>query len=301
MPRPTVNVQAVMPSHPRRRSCLTVPGGSEKMVRKAAELAADEIVFDLEDAVAEDCKTAARSMVVEAVASGRFASRQLAVRINAIGTPWCHADMVALAGLSHPGLTLVLPKIETVGDLAFADRLLLGLEAERQRAEMIGLQILVETAAGLANCAALACASARLQSLIIGYGDLASALGRSTGASWNFAQEIVLLAARSNGLQAIDGPSFSLTSANGALVRDSAAAADIGFDGKWAIHPSQVAPINTAFTPAEAEVRRARGILSALDAARLAGTGVATFEGTMIDEAMRFGAIRTLARTGELS
>lgn len=290
-----------MRTHPRRRSCLTVPGGSEKMLRKAIGLPADEIVLDLEDAVAADQKSTARRMVVEALASRSFAGRQVAVRINAVGTPWCHADVIALAAVGQPGLTLVLPKVETVGDLAFADRLLSGLEAERPAAEPIGLQILVETATGLANCAGLAGAGQRVQSLIIGYGDLASSLGRSAGPSWTFVQETVLLAARANGLQAIDGPNFSLEPADGTLVRDAAATASLGFDGKWAIHPSQIEPINAAFTPAEAEVRRARGILSALDAAQRAGNGIATFEGTMIDEAMRLGAVRTVSRAGDAS
>jgi len=271
------------------------------MLRKASELPADEIVLDLEDAVAADQKSTARRMVVEALASSSFAGRQVAVRINAVGTPWCHADVIALAVVGRPGLTLVLPKVETVGDLAFADRLLSGLEAERSTKQPIGLQILVETAAGLANCAVLAGASQRLQSLIIGYGDLASSLGRGAGSSWAFVQETVLLAARANDLQAIDGPNFSLDPADGTLVRDAAKTASLGFDGKWVIHPSQIEPINAAFTPSEAEALRARGILSALDAAQRAGNGVATFEGTMIDEAMRLGAVRTVSRTGDAS
>ena len=289
-----------MRTHPRRRSCLTVPGGSEKMLRKAIDLPADEIVLDLEDAVATDLKHTARRMVCEAIQSGSFGARQLAVRINAIGTPWCHDDMIVLAHLDHSNLTLVLPKIESIGDLAFVDRLLAGLDAAHPRAHPIGLQILIETAAGLANCGAIAAASPRLQSLIIGYGDLASSLGRS-GGSWSFVQETVLLAARANGLQAIDGPNFSLAPDDGTLARDSAVTAALGFDGKWAIHPSQIEPINAAFTPGEAELHRARGILAALDAAQLSSEGVATYNGAMIDEAMRLGALRVLSRIGELT
>lgn len=270
------------------------------MLRKSIDLAADEIVLDLEDAVAADHKAAARLMVVGARSARQFAGRQVAVRVNAIGTPWCHADVIALAGLDHPGLTLVLPKIETPGDLAFADRLLSGLEAEHPRAVPIGLQIIIETAAGFANCAVLAGASARVQSLIIGYGDLASSLGRQAGLSWGFAQETVLVAARAHGLQALDGPNFALAPDDGALRRDAEAAAALGFDGKWAIHPGQIGPINTAFTPAGAEVRRARGILAALDAAGQSGSGVVAFEDEMIDEAMRLGALRMIARAGDL-
>lgn len=286
--------------HPRRRSCLTVPGGSEKMLRNAIDLAADEIILDLEDAVPPDLKLTARRMVVEAIQSGSFGTRQLAVRINSISTPWCHDDMIALAQLDHPGLTLVLPKIESIGDLAFVDRLLAGLEAARPRAQPVGLQILIETAAGLANCVAIAAASLRVQSLIIGYGDLASSLGRSAG-SWGFVQQTVLIAARANGLQAIDGPNFSLAPDDGSLARDSAVTAALGFDGKWAIHPAQIDPINNAFTPGESDLHRAHGIIAALDAADLAGEGVATYKGAMIDEAMRLGALRILSKTGEVS
>ena len=143
-----------MQTLPRRRCCLTVPGGSEKMLRKAIGLRADELVLDLEDAVTPDVKTTARRMVGDVIRSGGLAGRQVAVRINAIGTAWCHEDIVALAQLAQPGLTLVVPKIENTGDLAFIDRLLAGLEAGRPSAHAIGIQVLIETAVGLANCLA---------------------------------------------------------------------------------------------------------------------------------------------------
>ncbi len=284
-----------MSVHPRRRSCLTVPAGSEKMLRKAIGLPADEIVLDLEDSVAPAGKEAARRLLVETVGSGAFGSRSVAVRVNAVGTPWCHLDIAALSTLDHPGLTIVLPKTASAGDLAFVDRLLDGLEQAAPRAQPIGLQLLIETAAGLANCMASAGASSRLQSLIIGYGDLASALGRDETASWAFVHESILLAARANGLQAIDGPNFRLQSGNERLDADCATTASLGFDGKWAIHPSQLEPINAAFTPRQEAVTRARQILACLDAARRAGEGIATFDGAMIDEAMRAGALRVIA------
>src|SRR5918912_1143601 len=194
-----------------RRSCLSVPGSSEKMLAKAPGLGADELVLDLEDAVAVDGKDAARALVVEALASEAFAGRRVAVRVNAPGTPWCHADLVALAGAPAPPLSVVLPKVESAGDLAFADRLLDGAERAAGTARPIRVQALIETAAGLARVTEIAGASARLDALILGYADLAASLGRSPAGArdldgWRAAQDAVLVAARAFGLQAIDGP-----------------------------------------------------------------------------------------------
>lgn len=252
------------------------------MLRKAAGLGADEIVLDLEDGVAPDGKDAARRMVVEALRGGAFAGRQIAVRINGIGTPWHGADVAALGGLKLRGLSVVLPKAAGGEDIKRV-----------VSATGLDVQALIETAAGLARCQEIAAASSSLVSLIIGYGDLASSLGRSESAGWDFAQEAVLLVARVNGLQAIDGPCFDLSAGSTRLKDEATVTAAKGFDGKWAIHPSQIATINAAFTPSEEAVRRARGIVAALDAAQ---GGVAVFEGEMIDEAIRGGALRILAK-----
>ncbi|MEQ1899216.1 MAG: CoA ester lyase [Devosia sp.] len=284
----------------RRRSCLTVPGGSDKMLVKAHGLDADEIVFDLEDAVAPDDKTAAREKVAALLATPAWVQRTVAVRINGIGTVWWRDDIAALAGLAHPQLTLVVPKVESASDFDTLEQHLGAREAESGRGPKIGLQGLIETAGGLVRVAEIAGASERLQSLILGYADLASSLGRGVEGDWSFAQNMIVLAARANGLQAIDGPYFAFgESQEPALVARSMAVAGLGFDGKWAIHPSQIGTINAAFTPGEAEVAQARGIVAALDAARAAGNGATTYEGGMIDEAMRAGAERILVRADE--
>lgn len=280
----------------RRRSCLTVPGGSEKMLRKAAGLAADELVLDLEDAVAPDDKVEARRLVVGAVRAGLYAGRRVAIRINAAASPWHSDDIAALAGTAPLDVSLVLPKIESAAELA----------AVQQRLDAAGvgyadLQVLVETAMGLARCLEIAGASQRLSALVLGYGDLASSLGRTGVASWSFAQETMLLACRAYGLQAIDGPCFDLHAASGRLAAECATTAAMGFDGKWAIHPSQVATIDAAFTPSEAQVARARGILAALDAASRDRRGAAVFEGAMIDEAMRRGALTVLSKVEDVA
>lgn len=284
----------------RRRSCLTVPGGSDKMLAKAQGLDADEIVFDLEDAVAVGEKAAARDKVVAVLSAPAWAGRTVAVRINAIGTPWCADDVAALATLPHRQLTLVVPKVESAADLEMLDRELARAESSAGRISTFGIQALIETAGGMLRVGEIAGASERLQSLILGYADLASSLGRGLEGDWSFAQNMIVLAARAHGLQAIDGPYFAFGEGDEeALAARSMEAAGLGFDGKWAIHPSQIGPINAAFTPREAEVARARGIVAALDAARAGGIGATSFDGGMIDEAMRAGAERILVRANE--
>ncbi len=173
---------------------------------------------------------------------GEWAAESVAVRVNSIGTPWCHADLVALAASGREAVTAVLPKVEHPHDLAFADRLLAGAEAAAGRTTPVRLIALIETAAGLAAAAEIARASERLDGLVLGYADLAASLGRpSAGAAetWRFAQESVLVAARAAGIQAIDGPHLG-TRDDDAFRASAAHARALGYDGKWAIHPAQL-------------------------------------------------------------
>ena len=258
------------------------------MLRKAMTLLADEIVLDLEDAVAPEVKDTARRLVVEALAQGAFDNRLVAVRVNPIGSRWHADDVAALAALANPPASIVLPKI--------------GRPEELKRVTSppsIGLQVLIETAAGLVNSAAIAAADTRLVALVIGYGDLASSLGCDPDGDWSFVQQTVLVAARASDLQAIDGPCFDLAPQSDRLARDCARVASSGFDGKWAIHPAQVELINRAFSADPHKVARAQAILDALDRAASGGEGIAVHDGMMLDEAMRLGALRTLANAGE--
>jgi citrate lyase subunit beta/citryl-CoA lyase len=282
-----------------RRSCLSVPASSPRKLAKGPALGADEVVVDLEDAVPAAVKEEARRAALAALTD--WSGSRAAVRVNAIGSPWCHADVVAVAAL--PGVpSIVVPKVESAGDLAFLDRLLDGAEAAAGRPEPLRVQALIETARGLDRIGEIAAASERLDALILGYADLTASLGRSPAAAqdleaWRPAQEAMLVAARANGLQAIDGPHL------GVHVDDAFRAAvgrvrDLGFDGKWAIHPSQVPPLNEAFRPSDAEVERARAVLAALEKAeRDAGAGATALDGEMIDEATRQAALRVLSRT----
>ncbi len=277
---------------PRRRACLVVPATK---VDKGRTLEADEIVIDLEDAVLPSAKDDARPAVVDALGL-EWEAPALAVRVNAINSPWCHQDLCALAVSDRP-LTAVLPKVETVADLAFADRLLTGAEAACGREDPIRLLALIETAAGLQAAGEIAAGSQRLDGLILGYADLAASLARPPGGDWRHAQETVLVAARAARVQAIDGPHLQIRDDEefrAAVER----ARDLGFDGKWAIHPAQLDALREAFTPSDEEVADARRTLEALERAAAAGAGAVADGDRMLDEALAVSARRVIAQAG---
>ncbi|MEA2250944.1 MAG: citrate lyase subunit beta / citryl-CoA lyase [Solirubrobacteraceae bacterium] len=289
---------------PRRRACLSVPGSARRMIEKAAVSGADEIVIDLEDAVAVDAKESARATVLMALDELDWGATAVAVRVNAPGTPWCHADLAALAAGSRALGSIVVPKVESAGDLAFVDRLLDGAEAAAGRSAKLRVQALVETAAGLGRVQEIGQSSPRLDALILGYADLAASLGRSPAgaadrAAWNPAREAVLTAARAHGLQAIDGPSLTVA-VDDVFTADTASARALGWDGRWAIHPRQVPALLAAFTPTAEELTWARRVVDALAKAAAEGArGAVAVDGQMIDEAVRRAAVRVLARAGE--
>ena len=272
------------------------------MLAKASGLPSDEIVIDLEDAVAAPAKDEARAAVAGALADGLLDGCTVAVRVNGLDTPWCHRDIVALADSAAGAAvtTLVIPKVQAPEDVAWVTRLLDGIGAA---ARSIGLQALIETAEGLRRAGEIAHAGARLEALILGYADLRASLGRPADAAesperWSFAQETVLVAARAAGLQAIDGPHLRVDDAAG-LQAWAAHARALGYDGKWAIHPSQLETINATFSPTADELQRAQGIVAALgEAEAQAGRGAVMLEGEMIDEALRKQALQVLARAG---
>jgi len=255
---------------------------------------ADEVVIDLEDAVAVATKESARTAAVAALE--RWAGPAVAVRINAPRTRWCHLDAIALGALRELPCSIVLPKVESAGDLEFIDRLLDGVEAASGATGPLRIQALIETAAGLAAVEEIAASSSRLEALILGYADLAVSLGGTRALeAWLPAQHAILLAARSNGLQAVDGPFL------GIAVDDAFRAAaertrELGFDGKWAIHPSQVDALNEIFSPTADELEWARAVMEALG--RAGNEGAVQLDGQMVDEAVRAAALAVLARAG---
>jgi citrate lyase subunit beta / citryl-CoA lyase len=266
------------------------------MLSKAVALPADEIVVDLEDAVAADQKEHARELVAEFLSRGRSIAAAVAVRVNALATPWGVLDVVELS--SRPGTridSLIVPKVERAAEIAEVERL---LNAQGEPAREVRLQALVETAAGLLHVAEIAASSPRLEALILGYADLTASLGRTHGmagpGTWLYAQERLLVAARAAGLQMIDGPYLEIRDDDGLRLWVEHVRT-LGFDGKWAVHPDQLAIINAAFTPIAAEVARAQAILDVLEQAE--ERGAVELHGEMIDEASRKLALQVIARS----
>ena len=263
---------------------LVVPGHAGRMHSKALAAGADEVVFDLEDAVAADAKAQAREQVAATLSRPEWSDRAVAVRINARHTAEHAADLELCAALGHARLTIVVPKVEAMDDVAAAG-------------EVAPVQALVETPRGLAAAADVA-TDDRVVALILGYADLAAALGRrgaeADAARWLFAQESLLMAARIGGAAAVDGPSFALHDA-GAVAASARAARELGYDGKWAIHPAQVAPILAEFAAGADERSWAERVKAAVATAAASGGAAAALDGAMVDEAMVRRADRLLA------
>jgi citrate lyase subunit beta/citryl-CoA lyase len=289
-----------------RRSCLSVPGVSEKMLDKARALEADEVVIDLEDSVPADLKAQARAQVCAALRTGEWNAATVAVRINATTSRWCHRDVIELIeGAGERLSALVVPKVEGSSDVEFVARLAGMVEEDSGRKQPVALELLIETATGLKRIHESARASERVETLIVGYADLAASLGhpmRDGGSSveaadrWDYVLQTVLVAARDAGVQAIDGPYFEIADLDGLRTR-AARARSFGYDGKWALHPGQIAPLNEIFAPTPAEFEQASAVLDELERAEQAdGRGAVLLEGQMIDEAMRKQAIQVVAR-----
>jgi citrate lyase subunit beta/citryl-CoA lyase len=277
-----------------RRSLLSVPGDRPRFHEKAQQIPADEVMFDLEDSVAPANKVSARSQVLETLQRFEFPGKTVAVRVNQTGTPWFEADLKAAAS-STSVATIVLPKVGSADEVRAVEAVLARL------GRRIGLEPQIESAAGLEHAGEIAGASELVEVLHLGPFDLAASLGTPSGGS-EIPEEIyvhglirVLTAARASGRQAIDGPFTGIQDLNG-LEKSARRAARLGYDGKWAIHPDQVAVINATFTPSDAEVKRARDIIEAYEQSLAGGRGAITLDGEMLDEAIRRWAVATLAR-----
>ena len=281
------------------RAVLIVPASSPAMIAKAAASDADEVCIDLEDAVAPDHKAAARGHVVEALRSLDFGGKTRAVRINGVDTPYAYRDVIEVVEAAGAALdTLVVPKVSGADELRFVDLLLRQIEDAAALPRPIGLEALVETAAGVLNIAAVAGATPRLEALIFGSGDFAASMQMPLetiggfdahdalypGHRWHHAMQSIVTAARARGLRAVDGPYAAFKDADG-LDRACAIGRALGFDGKWCIHPGQVTAVNAAYSPSSAEIGWAREVTAAYDQALAAGRGAVSVGGKMIDEA----------------
>lgn len=281
-----------------QRSTLAVPGSQPQMFGKALESAADTVFLDLEDAVAPADKEQARRNVIQSLldTDWRGAGKSIMVRVNGIDTHYFYRDMVDVIEQAGHRLDLVLvPKVGVPGDVYLTDALLTQIEAAKQIPHRIGIEVLIETALGMANVEAIAQSSRRLEAMHFGVADYAASVRARTvnigglnpdypGDQWHFGLARMTVACRAYGLRAIDGPFGDIKDPDGYMLaarRDAA----LGIEGKWAIHPSQVALANEVFSPPPAEVDRARRILVALDEAAKAGRGAASLDGRMIDAA----------------
>jgi len=291
-----------------RRSCLSVPGSSPRMLGKAPVLPADEVILDLEDAVAPAVKDAARGHVVRAILDGDWADKTVAVRVNGVDTRWCYRDVIEVVeGAGQRVDCLVLPKVERAADVVFVDRLLTMVEDTHGVQRRVKLELLIETALGLENVREVARASSRTEALILGPADLSASLGfpgpvAASGAPgypgdpWHWVRGTILVAARAAGLQAIDGPHLDVGDANGQRQAAQRARA-LGYDGKWALHPAQLDALNEVFAPTQQEFDRAAAILEAYaHATGSEARGAVRFGNEMIDEASRKLAVQCVAR-----
>lgn len=293
-----------------RRTCLTVPGSSERFLAKAAGLPADEVILDLEDAVAPAAKERARTLVTAAVAGGDWAGRLLAVRINDVRSPWAYRDVIDVVERAGARLdAIVLPKVTRPADVVWLD-LLLG-QVERAAGldqGAIAIEAQIEDAAGLVAADDIAAASGRLAALVFGPADFMASVGMRSlrigaqpegyagGDAFHYPLMRILMAARSAGVQAIDGPYAAIADIGG-LTAAAASVAALGFDGKWVVHPDQVEPVNAAFSPGQEDYDRAEMILDAYDhATSVQHRGAVLLGEEMIDEASRKLARVTAAR-----
>ena len=280
------------------RSELAVPGSRPELFEKAAAGRADYVFLDLEDAVAPDEKEAARANVIEALGDidWRGHNKTVSVRINGLDTHYMYRDLIDVVESAGARLdTVLVPKVGVPGDIYTVDALLTQLEQATGLGHRIGVEALVETALGMANVEAVAAASPRLEALHFGVADYAASCRARTitigglnpdypGDQWHSALSRMLVACRANGLRAIDGPFGDFGDPEGYMAGARRAAA-LGYDGKWAIHPSQIDLANEVFTPPPAEVDQARRVLLALEEAAAAGRGAAQLDGRMIDAA----------------
>ena len=273
-----------------RRSVLYMPGSNSRALEKARSIAADALIFDLEDAVAPAEKPAARETVRAALAEGGFGRRERIVRINGLDTEWGPADLKAAVS-AEPDAILV-PKVSSAGNVESA---VAALEAASAPAST-ALWAMMETALGILNATEIASASPRLAAFVLGTNDLAKELHAADVPSRQPllpSVAICLLAARANGLACIDGVYNAFRDEEG-LRSACIQGRDLGLDGKTLIHPAQVAPCNEIFAPSEEAVERAKRQVAAFREAEAEGRAVAVVDGRIVENLHAANAERLL-------
>lgn len=258
-----------------RRTVLAVPGSSDRFIAKARTLPVDAVFLDLEDAVAPAAKAAARERIVAALNGEGFAAPLVTVRVNGWTTPWTYSDVIdVVSGAGARIDAVILPKVRSADEVRALDLLLTQVERNAGLpVGRIGLEAQIEDAPGLVNVNRIAAASPRLQSLVFGPADFRASLGMAgmsvaeqppgyPADAFHHVLMAILVAARAHGLQAVDGPYVAIRDVTG-FGRAARAVAALGYDGKWVLHPDQIAMGNEVFTPGAGELKRARRILTA--------------------------------------
>ena len=299
----------IQPATPRRqRSQLAVPASNPRFIEKAAQSTADVIFLDLEDAVAPSEKVSARANAIAALNDIDWGNKTIQVRINGLDTEYMYRDVIDIVEACPRLDMLLIPKVGVPADVYMVDTLVTQIEMTKKRSKRLGFDLLIETALGMSNVEAIAASSSRIEALSFGVGDYgASTHARSTyiggndpdygvltppdaqgqrafhsGDMWHYAMSRMLVAARAYGLRPIDGPfaNFSDPKEYEAVARRAAA---LGYEGKWAIHPTQIEIANTVFSPSEKEIAYAKRIMEAMAEAQREGRGAVSMDGRLID------------------
>jgi malyl-CoA/(S)-citramalyl-CoA lyase len=309
------------------RSELAVPGSNVRMLEKAPGLGADVAMLDLEDAVAPDDKDQARLNVADALREQDWSRCSVSVRINGLDTHWCYRDIVDLVELAGESIdAIVIPKVSGAGDVHVVATLLSQIEAAMGLRRKIGLAVLIETAIGMVNVDEIATACPeRMEAMIFGVADYAASIQSHTasiggvdpnysvltdpnggedrdrhwGDQWHYPLSRIAVTCRAHGLRPIDGPFGDFTDAEGYLAAARRSAV-LGYEGKWAIHPSQIPLANEVFTPAPRLVERTHRIIEAMREAAAQGKGAVSLDGRLIDAASIRMAENLLAKLEQI-
>jgi malyl-CoA/(S)-citramalyl-CoA lyase len=294
------------------RSELAVPGSNVRMLEKAPQLGADIVMLDLEDAVAPDDKTQARINIIDALREQDWSGCSVSLRINGLDTHYCYRDIVDVVEQAGRHLdSIMIPKASCAGDVHLVATLLTQIEDAMGLGRRIAICVLIETAIGMVKCEEIAAACPeRMEAMVFGVADYAASLQSHTtsigganpdysiltdsdgahardrhwGDQWHYALSRIAVVCRAYGLRPIDGPFGDFTDREGYLA-SARRAAVLGYEGKWAIHPSQIALANEVFTPDDQLVEKTRRIVAAMEEAANEGKGAVSLDGRLIDAA----------------
>jgi malyl-CoA/(S)-citramalyl-CoA lyase len=309
------------------RSELAVPGSNVRMLEKAPELGADIVMLDLEDAVAPDDKEQARVNIVQALQEQDFRGCSVSLRINGLDTHYSYRDIIDVVEQAGQHLdAIMIPKASCAGDVHLVATLLTQIEDAMGLERRLGISVLIETAMGMVNCEEIARACPeRLEAMVFGVADYAASLQSHTmsigganpdysmlvdskdsdererhwGDQWHYALSRIAVVCRAYGLRPIDGPFGDFTDPQGYLA-SARRAAVLGYEGKWAIHPSQIELANEVFTPDRHIVEKTHRIISAMKEAAAEGKGAVSLDGRLIDAASIRMAQNLLAKLEQI-